>query len=230
MNSSKDDKITSNKILRSKLILTNYDPSLYLEEYFNVLASISSDSLINTSSSNIPASQSPEIYLRDIFHQLTTDVSEIVNDLDKSIHNVQKETSQADNILIKELENHSKKLISIQNAVESIQNNFEKASSNAMRIGERLTIADDERNRLEIAIEIMLYTNYFEELGSSKKISLDQISSSSIVQIREFLPPSLKYKDISHVSKVLHDLKRILYDINSEEVQNAQVTIIPAHI
>lgn len=213
------EKISDNKIqLRQQLAKTKYDKSFLLESRLN--GALSSVNVLNGDNNN---QKSSEKNLLDIFEKLVYDISAVAFEIEGELNLFQEQASIANNLLLNDLGHHSKKLVDIEKSVNEVAANFQKASEGAVNIGDRLTVAHNEKHRIESAIDLMSYVEYFESIESSE---LEHISTISASAIKKLLPEKLKDENWGIISQVLHDLRKILIDINSEEVQNAQKNVL----
>lgn len=190
--------------LKVQLIRSKYDASLVINDHIK----------------GIGFEEGAEKTLNESFDILLTGIEKIFSDLTTSVDNLAKSSSEANFRLIGELENHLSSLDTIRLGVNNIEHDFKVASEEAVKIGERLVIAEKERKIVDNAIELMKHVRYFETCSKEDFQNLNTLNSE---QLRKLLPHSIRTLEWGEISQTLFDLKKILYDINSDEVQNAQV-------
>jgi hypothetical protein len=107
--------------------------------------------------------------------------------------------------------------------VMKVKKNFEKASIGAVRIGSRLAATERERGQIESAIWTMDLIKTFEE---SPIAMYSELSAVDGKQLLVALPLCLSTKSWGDISQVLFDLRKILVDINAENVLIAQTNVL----
>ena len=158
-----------------------------------------------------------------IFGGLARDLALVANEVENEIIAAQRQVKRADASMLIDTEVHLEKLSKVRTAVEEIQANFDRASEGAVRIGERLANSENERRRIEMAIELLNYVSWFEKIPTTQ---FSDLQNKSRDELRDVLPVSLQKRDWGAVSQVLCDLKKILCDINASDVQNAQKNVV----
>ena len=158
-----------------------------------------------------------------IFEGLTRDLALVANEVENEIIAAQRQVKRADASMLNDLETHLEKLGEVRTAVDKVKVNFDRASEGAVRIGERLATSENERRRIEMAMELLNHISWFEKAPPAQ---FSELQSKSGKDLRQVLPASLQTKDWGVVSQVLCDLKRVLYDINASDVQNAQKNVM----
>lgn len=160
---------------------------------------------------NTKNKESSEKYLQRTLHDITQTISGIVDDIEDNIAIIQRRASLADSSLINDLDRHVSKLNKIEALTSNVQAEFVKSSENGVKVGERLTIADRERNRLNSAIDLMNYIEHFEYVGKNSSQELDTILSKSIDLVREYFPESIRSYDIGKLAEVQYILLSLFY-------------------
>lgn len=191
--------------LRQQLSSSNYDISAFLEPRIESLTG-----------------KDHEKQLLALFTELSVGVTKMSHTLANEMVNLHAEAQEADEVLFAELDSHSSHLDEVEISVDAVIDQFHKASEGALRIGEQLAVSEHERLRIEMTVEIMECVTMFED--ESEKYN--NMHTMNVEQIRESLPPQWKNKGWGEISKILHNLKKILFDINSEDVQNAQRNVV----
>jgi hypothetical protein len=107
--------------------------------------------------------------------------------------------------------------------VMKVKKNFEKASIGAVRIGSRLAATERERGQIESAIWTMDLIKTFEE---SPIAMYSELSAVDGKQLLVALPLCLSTKSWGDISQVLFDLRKILVDINADNVLIAQTNVL----
>lgn len=158
-----------------------------------------------------------------IFEGLSRDLALVANEVENEIIALQRQVKRADASMLNDLETHLEKLGEVRSAVDNVKVNFDRASEGAVRIGERLATSENERRRIEMAMELLNHIAWFEKTPTAQ---FSELQNKTSEELRQALPASLQKKDWGVVSQVLCDLKRVLYDINASDVQNAQKNVV----
>lgn len=197
-------------VIKSQLLRANYETGPLLDIYLASIAagtSKSSQSGIRNSNSggslaNI-TSGSTEEHLDALLSSLILHLLKLSQEVDVELTSLQETAAEVDNTLLEELDTHALKLSDIESSVKKINENFLRASNGAMKIGERLSVADNEKQRICTAIKLVEYIEFFEEKSSIKTTAdIEKLLSMSAAQIRECLPPGLKAMDWGVISQV----------------------------
>lgn len=191
---------------RHQLAASNYDISLIL------------DSMIGNVSG-----KDQEKQLLGIFTDISDNVTKLSQNLENEMKELYSSVQQSDEVLHEELDTHRDRLNDINVSVDSVIEHFHKASEGALRIGEQLAVSESERLRIDSAIEIMEFVNLFESTDPS---TYNDIQSLDTTQLLELFPSQWRNKGWGEISKILHDMKKILLDINADDVQNAKRNVI----
>jgi len=137
---------------------------------------------------------------------------------------------------LKEVDVHSVHLNDVADAVDAVKLDFDKAVEGTVRIGSRLAITEGEEQRIDKATELLDYILYFQNADSEmytnvmdlpivqiKQVGLHLSRLQLIVLIffMQLLPPELRHQDWGFISRILHDLKEILAELNTDDVSQA---------
>ena len=137
---------------------------------------------------------------------------------------------------MKEVDVHSVHLNDVADAVDAVKLDFDKAVEGTVRIGSRLAITEGEEQRIDKATELLNYILYFQNADSEmytnvmdlpivqiKQVGLHLSRLQLIVLIffMQLLPPELRHQDWGFISRILHDLKEILAELNTDDVSQA---------
>lgn len=155
-----------------------------------------------------------------IIHEgMARDAALLANQLENEIIAAQREVRKADSAMLNDLENHLDKLGEVKSAVDEVKANFDHASEGAVRIGEHLVASENERRRIEMALDLLNHISWFEKANPDSYVDL---SSKSAQELRELLPESLQRRSFGEISQIISELRKVLLDINAVDVQNAQ--------
>jgi hypothetical protein len=216
------------KFVKENLSRENADPSSLLQSLFTpLITSISADSSYNQahSSSKSSGNENPEAFLQNIFQELTSVLEQEQQEVENNILYIQHRAALLDTDISKNLDQFIKRLEAIEKSSSSLQAEFIKSSGSAVKIGERLTLAEHERNRLSSAINLMTYIKYFEEYGSKLADGeLNQILSKSIDQVRLIFPESVRNEDIGVLAEVLSCHHSIFLSITLKPITPTDIT------
>eukprot|EP01041_Mallomonas_annulata_P004615 gene4615-9167_t len=188
-------------LIRKQLRATNYDPTRLFESICNNSNDISANQLLQ-----ILSVTAEELYTA-------------VQDIDDEIYSLQGAATVADNALINKLEGHHEQLMEVHNSINKAVSTFEKTSSGALRISDRLATAEGERSRIEKAQELM---NYIKQLQSAPPSLFKQLENLVGEELHTQLPCDLSSKSWGEISTVCYNLNRILGDITTDEADMAQ--------
>lgn len=190
---------------RKQLNQYNFDPTMYLENNIN----ISSD----------PVGQEQKLF--QLFDELTATFTEMSKEIEDDVLVLQDAAKNAEKILMNELQLSIAKLSTVGDAVDSVKLGFDTASEGAVRIGSKLSSAERERSHIEKSIELLGYIKVFQETSADKY----KKQSRSTRELKDSLPLGLQQKEWGEIAQILHDLKIILFELNSTDVENAQKNI-----
>lgn len=182
----------------------NYDTSKFLEA-------------VTQSSDDLNPEQLYQI-LSDSADSLATAAINIEDEVLSS----QMDSKELESELYDEIDKQSEKLSAIQNDVEAILKHFEEASSGAVRLGDRLNACESERKKLQFAEDLIMHIQYFEHVPPH---TLSDVVLGGAPELLSCLPDTLRDKGWGDIALILYNLRRILYEISSEEVHNAEVNI-----
>ncbi len=165
----------------------------------------------------------PETKLYSLFDQLTNNLTELSQDIEDDVSQLQEYAHHTESLLLIELESHAEKLNAVGDEVDTVRLNFDQASEGAVRVGTRLASSEKERQQIETSMELLGYIKSFETAPEELYADIKSMNSK---QLRETLPAGMKNENWGAISKILHDLRKILFEINSEEVMVAQKNIL----
>jgi hypothetical protein len=120
-------------------------------------------------------------------------------------------------IMLDEMENHSIRLNDVQIAVDDVKTAFERASEGAVKIGDRLSVSELERKRLDIALDLVNYINWYDAIddatfkarvsssssssGSSSSSSTLDIIDMNLMQLQKYaIPKKLQQRELADSS------------------------------
>jgi hypothetical protein len=193
---------------RKQLNSFNFDATAYLGSQ---ISSISIDAA------------DPEEKLFALFDELTNNLTELSQDIENDVLQLQEYAHHTESLLLLELESHAEKLDQVSEAVDNVKVNFDKASEGAVRVGTRLSTSEKERQQIETSVELLGFIKAFETAPDDL---YQDVKSMNSKQLKESLPLGMKNESWGTISKILHDLRKILFEINSEDVMQAQKRII----
>jgi len=194
---------------RKQLNSYTFDASNYLENH------------ITTVSIDGPE---PEKKLFDLFDKLTKQFTDLSLLVEEDVAQLQTTATHTERILLHEMEYNSEKLVEVGDAVDSVKMSFDLASEGAVRIGGKLSSAERERTHIDKSIELLGYIKLFQETPTERYNAAVKASSST-KDLREALPPGLQKKNWGTISEMLHDLKKILFELNTDDIKVAQTNI-----
>lgn len=164
-----------------------------------------------------------EIMLLSLFEDLTSKFVVLAKDIEDDLFLLNESIKQQDAIVHDELDANYSKLDEIGALLNKLKTNYDVASKGALTVGEKLNHSETERRRIVSAIKWMDYVKIFQSIPAT---SFDGLHAMAATQIRTLLPPSLVNMDWGEISKILFELRRVLSDINSDDVQIAQKNVI----
>lgn len=170
-----------------------------------------------------PDSADIESRLLFIFENATRDMTQLSVVIEDEIRTLQQSALAMEGFLLDELDNQGEKLELVENAVDQVKADFQTASDGAVRVGGKLASTERERLNVKCSIELMDLVKQFQAAP------LDQYSNvvnMNAQRLKESLPPTLQEQDWGNISSVLYDLKKILAEVNVEEVSHAQEIVI----
>jgi hypothetical protein len=181
-----------------------------------------------------------ELRLLELYSNLVSDMTFFAEETESEVSRLQGLVRHADNNLQQELDVHQEKVDLISTTIEQTIDNFKRASDSAVRIGERLSTSESERKRLVRAIELMRCVKVFEQADPSEFASAGGLNNDELIEI---LPEQLREKNWGEISfvrglieqclllclimvfvlQLLMALRKIVSDVNSDQVSNAKV-------
>lgn len=141
---------------------------------------------------------SPEDLLR-LIEQTSMRLSGTYQEVEREALQAQETAAEIEKSIFAKLDGQSNKLSSIQMSVDRVAVSFNEASSGALRLGERLSVSESERKRIEQAEDLLAYIRHFEDAVPG---SFSQLYSLDPSELRGRLPPNLRKKDWGEISKV----------------------------
>lgn len=197
----------TNMILKTRRQLNNYnfDESSFIENSFK----ITMDSV------------GQEQKLFEMFEHLASTFTDMSNEIEEDVLALQESAMNAEKILMNELQSNILNLSDVGESVDNVKLGFDVASEGAVRIGGKLSASERERSNIEQSIELLGYIKTFQETPVERY----KKQSRSTKELRESLPYGLQKKDWSEVSQILFDLRRILFELNSTDIEVAQKNI-----
>jgi hypothetical protein len=193
---------------RHMITSLQFDPILFLEQQINNHIALESGD--------------PESKLLQLFDGFTSHFHDLSVDIEKEYGVLQEVSENMENILFEELDDHVEKLKEVHRSVDNVKVNFENASDNAVKIGSRLQNSEKERLNIVKSQELLSYIREFQNCSDE---IVDGILGMNSVKLKEILPKSLKNREWNEISKILHDLKKIISDLTSEDILKAQKVI-----
>ena len=194
---------------RKQLNAYTFDASIFLEGH---ISTISVDSI------------DPEKKLFALFDKLTKQFTELSMAVEDDVSELQNSARHTEKILLHELDYNSEKLMEVGDAVDGVKLSFDLASEGAVRIGGKLSSAERERSHIDKSIELLAYIKIFQETPSEQYNNAVRANSTPN-EVRECLPVGLQKKSWGVISEVLHDLKKILFELTADDIKNAQNNI-----
>lgn len=197
----------TNMILKTRRQLNNYnfDESSFIENSFK----ITMDSV------------GQEQKLFEMFEHLASTFTDMSNEIEEDVLALQESAMNAEKILMNELQSNILNLSGVGESVDNVKLGFDVASEGAVRIGGKLSASERERSNIEQSIELLGYIKSFQDTPVERY----KKQSRSTKELRESLPHGLQKKDWSEVSQILFDLRRILFELNSSDIEVAQKNI-----
>ena len=190
--------------IREQLKAVNYDTSKYLETVTHSSYDLTPEQLLQILNDSVESLSSASV------------------DIEEEVRHSQSESGGVETDLYVKIGQQTKNLTVIQEDVEAILKHFEEASSGAVRLGDRLNACESERKKLQFAEDLIMYIQYFEQVLPEELYDIENRDSADLLK---YLPDDLRDKDWGEISYILYHLRRILYEICSDEVHNAEVNI-----
>lgn len=157
------------------------------------------------------------------FDKFASDVSKMSLAIEDEIKSLQQSAGSMESFLLDELDDQLEKLVNVENAVEEVKEDFQLASDGAIRVGGKLATTEKERINIKRSIDLMKLVKEFQWSPDDLYADVQKMNAQ---KLREILPESLRNQEWSLISKTLYDLKKVLLDINSEDVQKSQQVIL----
>jgi hypothetical protein len=194
---------------RKQLNAVTFDASHHLEGHISTISIDASD---------------PEKRLSALFDKLTKQFTDLSYEIENDVSTLQNAARQTERILLNEIQFNAEKLLEVGNAVDGVKLSFDMASEGAVRIGGKLASAERERSHIDKTLELLAYLKVFQDTPTSYYNDAVKLSTTA-AELREVLPEGLQKKNWGTISEALHDLKKILYEIHSDDIKNAQNNI-----
>lgn len=141
----------------------------------------------------------PEQFYK-LLEDMSGKISAVSKEIDAEVLFAQKGAQAQQIKLYEDIEDQIEDLSDIQQSVLSVLKHFEEASSSAVRIGERLSSAENERKKIIFAENLLSYIKFFEEANS---ISYANLHGCSSEEIKLKLPTTMRNHDWDEISKVI---------------------------
>ena len=119
----------------------------------------------------------------------------------------------------------------ISSSFDIVSGIFQRSADDIRRIGDRLSTADEERKRLQYAKNLVVITTELEKesldvVESNKSNNDDDDSNNHNNTNKSLLPPFLRDKDEITICNRLHEMRNMIADINSPELQVAKSRVM----
>ncbi len=202
---AKYDLETTRRIIKT----TYFDPSNYIGQQISAISIDGTD---------------PEIKLFQIFEELTEHLTQLSEGIEDEVRTLQCEASNTEAMLMEDLDDQLDKLEQVGEELDLLKYNFDLSSEGAMSIGGKLSTFERERNQVTKSIELLAYIQYFEEHADRYQSNI--INQMNAERLKSILPGKMSTMNWDEISRILHDLNRVMTDMNKPEVENSQQIII----
>lgn len=194
-------------VLKETLVKINYDPALFLDPIIR----------------SVEGKENPEKELLVILNDTLGTLSVLAKEVEEEVHCTEDAVKIQDAMLGDDLSLHNERLMKIKESVDEVREKLTKATSGAIAIGERLEKTERERKRIQKALIAMKHIKLFEGIPQIKYANLHSCNSE---QLRAALPEEFQKMTWGEVSLILYELRRILFDINADDVISAQNNVM----
>ena len=160
-----------------------------------------------------------------IFDGLAKELALHTEILENEVSILRETARSANETMLFEMDGHAKKLDDVKTAVDDVKSAFEQASEGAIKIGDRLSVSESERVRIEMAMDLINFINWYD----TKPVEFfqDIHLCEDLHELRlHCVPEVLQDKDWGRISQFLGYLRRVLFDLSSDFAQRALKNIL----
>jgi hypothetical protein len=197
-------------ILRKGLSACDYDPSRFIESQIaDVMDSLN---------------EGLESKLLLIFDGLTRELAEHSEKLESEVTSLRAGAQETNTTMLEDMDHHALRLNDVREAVDDVKAAFERASEGAVKIGDRLSVSEAERKRLEMSMNLISFINWYD----NKPVDFfEDVIKKDLDTLREtFAPEALRDKSWGHITQILSYLRRVLFDLSSDFAQTGLKNIL----
>ena len=200
--------------LRKALSVCDYDPSKFIESQIADVMDNLNDGL--------------ESKLLLIFDGLTKELAEHSEALESEVTSLRVSAQETNATMLEEMDHHALRVDTVREAVDDVKAAFDRASEGAVKIGDRLSVSEAERKRLEMSINLISFINWYETIDTDFFMHVvGKEPPPSLDELREtLLPEALRDKSWGHITQILSYLRRVLFDLSSDIAQKGLESIL----
>ena len=175
-----------------------------------------------------------------VFDGLAQELAIHTENLETEVSALRDTAQDANRAMLNEMDIHALRLDEVRDAVDDVKTAFERASEGAVKIGDRLSVSEAERQRVELSIELISFINWYdsvpeEHFAGVHSMTLDQLQQQAVPEALRGPPLGSALKKSSsssssdgwgRISQVLGYLRRVLYDLSSDYAQRGLQNIL----
>jgi hypothetical protein len=152
-----------------------------------------------------------------IFDGLANELAIHTESLESEVSTLRGTAQQTNHAMLEEMENHALRLDDVRTAVDDVKTAFERASEGAIKIGDRLSVSESERKRLEMSVNLISFINWFDAKPENYFFNVNNMDLHELK--RTCVPEALREKTWGDISQMLGYLRRVLFDLSSDFAQ-----------
>ena len=159
-----------------------------------------------------------------IFDGLSKELAFRASELESEVSQLRKTAHTADEAMLVDMEGHAKNVDAVRLAVDEVKVAFERASEGAIKIGDRLSVSEAERRRVETAMNLINFINWYDEKAFDH---FDEIHTLDLAELVDYaVPEAMAKKGWSEISRYLGYSRRTLLDLSTDCAQRALKNIL----
>jgi hypothetical protein len=198
------------QILRKDLVSAGFDPAVFIGNQIADVTDLEEDI---------------ESKMLIVFDGLAKELAVNTQNLEEEVNRLRETAHSANEAMLLEMEQHAKMLDNVKTAVDEVKAAFEHASEGAIKIGDRLSVSESERVRIETAVDLINFINWYDSMPLEYFANIHLMENLDELRAH-CVPESLRTKDWGRICRYLGYLRRVLFDLSSEYAQKALKNIL----
>jgi len=195
--------------LRKDLLVCGFDASKFIEHQISDVSDIDTD---------------VESKMLIIFDGLAKELAIHTTEIENEVSKLREVAHAANEAMLADMAGHAHRVDEVRCAVDDVKVAFERASEGAVKIGDRLSVSEAERRRVETAMNLVAFINWYDNMPSDHFQDIQHMQLDELT--RHAIPEGLARMGWDHISYYLRSLRRTLLDLGADSAQRALKNIL----